>query len=142
MWRLTPALIFTRSLQEPELLFILMYRFVQLMMTDAKNSSEDTEMISTVCANNNESNFHPSDESAVVPTVIANVGIASSCTGNVTSGASLGNLRLDNTLPETKSFGTLSGTTDLADTEIMSNGGQQQVKEVPCLLDFLCCICI
>ncbi|CAM0956965.1 unnamed protein product [Alopecurus aequalis] len=100
-------------------------RLEELMVADAKNRSEDTEMISAVCADNNE-NFHPSDESAVVPTVITNVGIASSCTGNVTSGASLGNLRLDNTTPETKSFGTLSGTTDLADTEILGNSGQQQ----------------
>ncbi|KAM0924938.1 hypothetical protein ACQ4PT_004534 [Festuca glaucescens] len=97
-------------------------RLEELMVADAKNSSEDTEMISAACANNDESNIHPSDESAVVPTVITNVGIASSCTGNVTSGASLGNLRLDNTTAETKSFGTLSGTTDLADSEILSNG--------------------
>lgn len=99
------------------------------MVADAKNSSEDTEMISAVCADNNESNIHLSDESAVVPTVIINVGIASSCTGNVTSGASLDNLRLDNTTPETKSFGTLSGTTNLANAEIPSNCGQQQVTK-------------
>ncbi|XP_047045799.1 protein RRP6-like 2 [Lolium rigidum] len=104
-------------------------RLEELMVADAKNSSEDTEMISVACANNDESNIHPSDESAVVPTVITNVGIASSCTGNVTSGASLGNLRLDSTTAETKSFGTLSGTTDLADSEILSNGRQQQVAK-------------
>uniref|UniRef100_A0ACD5TP73 Uncharacterized protein n=1 Tax=Avena sativa TaxID=4498 RepID=A0ACD5TP73_AVESA len=104
-------------------------RVEELMVADAKNSSDDTEMISAVCADNNGSNIRPSDESAVVPTVITNVGIASSCTGSVTSGASLGNLRLDNTTPKTKSFGTLSGTTDLANTEIPSNGGQQQVAK-------------
>jgi exosome complex exonuclease RRP6 len=122
-----------------------MYRFVQLMVADAKNSSEDTEMITVACANNDESNIHPSDESAVVPTLITNVGIASSCTGNVTSGASLGNLLLDSTTAETKSFGTLSGSTDLADSEILSNGHQQQVKKnclYLCLLFFFCCIFI
>jgi exosome complex exonuclease RRP6 len=105
-----------------------MYRFVQLAVAEGKNISEDTEMISAVCANTNESNIHPRDESVLVPTVITNVGIASSC-GNVTSGASLGNLRLDNTTPETKSFGILSEITNPADTEILSNGGQQQVKK-------------
>ena len=44
-----------------------MYCDVQLTVADAKSSSEDTEMISAVDADNNGSNSHLSDKPAVVP---------------------------------------------------------------------------
>lgn len=102
-------------------------RLEELMAAEAKDGSEDTEMIPAVDADNNESNLQLTDEPDVAPTVITNVRTASFCTGNVTSGASLGNLQLDNITSETKSFGTLPGATGQADTVIPSNGGQQQV---------------
>lgn len=102
-------------------------RLEELLVADAKNSTEDTEMIPAVNADNIESNFVLSDGSALVPTVITNVVTASS--GNVTSGASLGNLQLGNITPETKSLVTLSGPTGLADTEVLTNSSQQQVAK-------------
>lgn len=101
------------------------------------NSGEDTEMIPAVNADNVESNVDPSDESAVVPTVITNAATASHCTGNVASEASLGNLQLENITPETKSSGTISGVTGPADKEVLSTGGQQQEKSV-----YICVCCI
>jgi hypothetical protein len=40
---------------------------VQLIVADTKSSSEDTETITAVDADNNESNSHSSDEPALVP---------------------------------------------------------------------------
>lgn len=107
-----------------------MHHFVQLMAAEAKDGSEDSEMIPAVDADSNESNLQLIAEPDVAPTVITNVHTASFCMGNVTSGASLGNLQLDNITPETKSFGALPGATGQADTVIPSNGGgQQQVRK-------------
>lgn len=94
-------------------------------MANVKNSSEDTEMIPAVDVDNNEG---LSDESAVVSTVITNVGTASPCMGTVTSEASFGNMHLEDFTPE-KNSGTSSGFTGLADKEILSNG-QQQVRKI------------
>ncbi|RCV42789.1 hypothetical protein SETIT_9G243800v2 [Setaria italica] len=96
----------------------------ELTMANVKNSSEDTEMIPAVDVDNNED---PSDESAVVSTVITNVGTASPCMGTVTSEASFGNMHLEDFTPE-KNLGTSSGFTGLADKEILSNGQQQVAK--------------
>ncbi|KAE8794589.1 protein RRP6-like 1 [Hordeum vulgare] len=100
-------------------------RLEELMVAEVKDGAEDTEMISAVDADSNESNLQLI-EPVVAPTVITNIH-TSFCTGNVTSGASLGNLQLDNVTPETKSFGALPGATGQADTVIPSNSGQQQV---------------
>lgn len=102
------------------------YGFLQLTAANAKNSSEDTEMIPAVDVDNNED---PSDGSAVVSTVITNVGTASPCMGTVTSEASFGSMHLEDSAPEKKDTGTLSGLTGLADMEILSNG-QQQVRKI------------
>ncbi|KAF8672592.1 hypothetical protein HU200_049279 [Digitaria exilis] len=96
----------------------------ELTAANAKNSSEDTEMIPAVDVDSNED---PSDGSAVVSTVITNVGTASPCMGTVTSEASLGSMHLEDSTPE-KDTGTLSGLTGLADMEILSNGQQQVAR--------------
>ncbi|VAH15874.1 unnamed protein product [Triticum turgidum subsp. durum] len=101
-------------------------RLEELMAAEAKDGSEDTEMIPAVDADSNENNLQLIAAPDVAPTVITNVHTASFCMGNVTSGASLGNLQLDNITPETKSFGALPGATEQADTVIPGNGGGQQ----------------
>ncbi|XP_062200590.1 protein RRP6-like 2 [Phragmites australis] len=97
-----------------------------LVVVNTMKSSEDTEMITAVDADNNED---PSDESAVVSTGITNASAAAHCMGTVTSEASLGDTQLENITHETKNSGTLSGLTASVDKEIFSNGGQQQVAK-------------
>ncbi|KXG38469.1 protein RRP6-like 1 [Sorghum bicolor] len=96
----------------------------ELTVADVKNSSEDIEMIPAVDVGNIED---PNDESAVVSAVITNVG-AAPCMGTITSEASLGNMHLEDVVPETKDSGTSSGFTGLADTEKLSNDQQQAAK--------------
>jgi hypothetical protein len=109
------------------------YGFLQLTVADVKNSSEDIEMIPAVDVGNIED---PNDESAVVSAVITNVG-AAPCMGTITSEASLGNMHLEDVVPETKDSGTSSGFTGPADTEKLSND-QQQVRKI--ILHM--CLCI
>lgn len=66
----------------------------------------------------------PSDESAVVPAVITNVG-AAPC---ITREASLGNMHLEDLVPKTKDSGASSGFTGLTDNKKLSND-QQQVRK-------------
>jgi hypothetical protein len=102
-------------------------------MANVKNSSEDAEMIPAVDVDNNED---LGDESAVVSTVVTNVGTASPCVGTVTSEASFGNMHLEDFTPE-KNLGTSSGFAGLTDKEILSNG-QQQVRKII----YICAFCI
>jgi exosome complex exonuclease RRP6 len=99
--------------------------FVQLRTTNVKNS-QDIEMIRAVDADNNED---PSDELAVVSTVVTADGTASQYMETVTSEASLRGMRPEDITSETKSSGTSSGLTGSADNEILSNGGQRQVRK-------------
>lgn len=99
--------------------------FVQLRTTNVKNS-QDIEMIRAVDADNNED---PSDELAVVSTVVTADGTASQYMETVTSEASLQDMRPEDITSETKSSGTSSGLTGSADNEILSNGGQRQVRK-------------
>lgn len=93
----------------------------ELTLADVKNSSEDTEMIPAVDVDNIED---PSDESAVVPAVITNVG-AAPC---ITREASLGNMHLEDLVPKTKDSGASSGFTGLTDNKKLSNDQQQAAK--------------
>ncbi|KAG2537930.1 hypothetical protein PVAP13_9NG321900 [Panicum virgatum] len=97
----------------------------ELTVTNAMNSSEDAEMIPVVDVDNNEDAI---DESAVVSTVITNVGTASPCVGTVTSGASFDNMHLEDFTPENENFGNSSRFTGQADKGTLSNGPQQVAK--------------
>jgi exosome complex exonuclease RRP6 len=99
--------------------------FVQLRTTNVKNS-EDIEMIPAMDVDNNED---LSDEPAVVSTVVSADGTASQCMETVTSEASLQDMRPEDITSETKSSGTSSGLTGSAVNEILSNGGQRQVRK-------------
>ncbi|RLN18231.1 protein RRP6-like 2 [Panicum miliaceum] len=97
----------------------------ELTVANATKSSEDAEMIPAVAVDNNEDAI---DESAVVSTVITNVGTASPCVGTVTSGVPFDNMHLEDFTPKNNNSGTSSGFTGQADKEILSNGQQQVAK--------------
>ncbi len=100
---------------------------VQLAVANMKSNDGDTEMVPADDGNNDDDNVGPSDEHGAVASV-ENVGAASHCTGNVTSGASSVNVQLENPA-ETKSLGILSGVSG-QDMEVLSNGDRKQVRKI------------
>uniref|UniRef100_A0A0E0M7Z1 HRDC domain-containing protein n=1 Tax=Oryza punctata TaxID=4537 RepID=A0A0E0M7Z1_ORYPU len=100
-------------------------RLEELAVANMKSNDGDTEMVPADDGNNNDDNVGPSDEHGAVASV-ENVGTASHCTGNVTSGAS-SVVQLDNPA-EIKSLGILSGVSG-QDMEVPSNGDRKQVAK-------------
>ncbi|EEC67022.1 hypothetical protein OsI_33743 [Oryza sativa Indica Group] len=101
-------------------------RLEELAVANMKSNDGDTEMVPADDGNNDDDNVGPSDEHGAVASV-ENVGAASHCTGNVTSGASSVNVQLENPA-ETKSLGILSGVSG-QDMEVLSNGDRKQVAK-------------
>ncbi|GJM84630.1 hypothetical protein PR202_ga00318 [Eleusine coracana subsp. coracana] len=96
----------------------------ELRGANVKNSGEDVETIPAVDADNSED---PSNEHAVVSTVITADG--TQCMENITNGISLRDMQPEDSTPETKNSGTSSGLTGPADNEMLRNGGQRQVAK-------------
>ncbi|KAL6842391.1 hypothetical protein ACP4OV_027818 [Aristida adscensionis] len=90
----------------------------ELLVANAKKSSEDSEMIPVVDADSNE---NPSDGSAVAPPVTTNISAAAHNNGTVPREASLGDTQLEEIASEI----TISGLAS-ADKDHLSNGVPQQ----------------
>uniref|UniRef100_A0A0D9XJZ6 HRDC domain-containing protein n=1 Tax=Leersia perrieri TaxID=77586 RepID=A0A0D9XJZ6_9ORYZ len=101
-------------------------RLEELALANMKSNDRDTEMVPADVGNIDDDNVGPSDEHGAVASV-ESVGIASQCTGNVTSGTSSVNVQQETTT-KTKSSEILSGVSE-QNMELLSNGDRKQVAK-------------